>query len=101
MELIAISQDVMGKPARLVGGARNVKQLLQVYVRQLANGDYAAALFNRQDSITSNITLHWGDMDMPPLQPLVLRDMWKHEDLGTFSSNFTAFVPPRSVIALK
>eukprot|EP00928_Gymnodinium_smaydae_P014250 TRINITY_DN15190_c0_g2_i3.p1 TRINITY_DN15190_c0_g2~~TRINITY_DN15190_c0_g2_i3.p1 ORF type:complete len:543 (+),score=49.42 TRINITY_DN15190_c0_g2_i3:67-1629(+) len=100
-ELIAVSQDSMGKPARLVGGVSSVKQLSQVYVRQLTNGDYAVALFNRNDEYSVSITLHWRDMDMPTKQPLKIRDLWKHKDVGIHFENFTTRVASHSVVALR
>merc|ERR1719397_574031 len=73
--LLAISQDPMGKPAWLVGGASQISQLQQVYVRQLANGDWAAALFNRDDNMTVVITLQWSDLGMLPQQPAFVHDL--------------------------
>ena len=100
-ELLSISADPMGRPAWLVGGASQITANTQVYLRQLHDGDYAACLFNRGDHGSTQITLRWGMMWMPSLQPMAVRDLWKHEDLGNHTASFSAAVPAHGVVALR
>ena len=61
-ELLSISADPMGRAAKLVGGSRAITAPTQIYLRQLVDGDFVAALYNRDDSEALAITLHWGSM---------------------------------------
>merc|ERR1712087_803323 len=82
-EVIAISQDRMGKPARRVRTSGYEGQ--DVWARQLWNGDYAVALFNRAQTEAVNITMQWADVGLPGEQPVKLRDIWAGKDLGQFT----------------
>ena len=75
-ELLSISADPMGRAAKLVGGSRAITAPTQIYLRQLVDGDFVAALYNRDDSEALAITLHWGSMWMPTVQPMAVRDLW-------------------------
>ena len=96
-EVIAISQDIGGKPARRVSNSGGYTGV-DVWARQLHNGDYAAALFNRGNTSMVNITLNWTDVGLPPSQPAQLRNLWSRTDLGTFTAQYTAEVPPHTVV---
>lgn len=100
-ELLQISADPMGRAAKLVGGIRQLTASTQVYLKQLENGDYAATLFNRGHDGAANITLQWAAMWMPSLQPMAVRDLWLHKDLGIFRGNFSATVPSHGVVAVR
>ena len=96
-ELLSISADPMGRAAKLVGGTRAITAPTQIYLRQLVDGDFVAALYNRDDSEALAITLHWGSMWMPTVQPMAVRDLWQHRDVGVWTHNFTATVSPHGV----
>ena len=96
-ELLSISADPMGRAAKLVGGTRAITASTQVYLRQLIDGDFVAALYNRDDSKALAITLHWGSMWMPAVQPMAVRDLWQHREVGVHPHNFTATVSPHSI----
>lgn len=97
-EVLDISAD-LSSPARLVAG--NLSSPTQVYLRQLRSGDYAAVLFNRDDSSAMNITLPWSAMAWPSLQPAKVRDLWRHQDIGVFTGDYTARVRPHAVVAIR
>ena len=96
-ELLSISADPMGRAAKLVGGSRAITAPTQIYLRQLVDGDFVAALYNRDDSEALAITLHWGSMWMPTVQPMAVRDLWQHREVGVWTHNFTATVSPHGV----
>jgi len=98
-EVIAIDQDRMGKPAHRVKNSGYEGQ--DVWVRQLWNGEYAVALFNRAPEVAANITLEWADVGLPKEQPAALRDLWAGKDLGQFTNAFSAEVPAHSVMLLR
>ena len=96
-DLLSISADPMGRAAKLVGGTRAITAPTQIYLRQLVDGDFVAALYNRDDSEALAITLHWGSMWMPTVQPMAVRDLWQHREVGVWTHNFTATVSPHGV----
>ena len=96
-ELLSISADPMGRAAKLVGGTRAITAPTQIYLRQLVDGDFVAALYNRDDSEALAITLHWGSMWVPTVQPMAVRDLWQHREVGVWTHNFTATVSPHGV----
>ena len=99
-ELLAVSADPMGRAARLLGGTSQLTAPTQVYLRQLADGDYVATLFNRGGAPAS-IALPWAAMWMPQVQPMAVRDLWKHEELGNYYGNFSAVVQSHGVVAVR
>jgi alpha-galactosidase len=107
-ELLAISGDAMGKAAWLVGAdggpaaaAAAIAARQQVYVRQLAGGDWAVALYNRDDNASAPVTLHWRDIALLPEQPALLRDLWRGNSSVVGNGAFTAVVPSHAVVALR
>jgi alpha-galactosidase len=97
-ELIAVNQDPLGIQGRLVASPG---QDLQVWSKMLSGSNTrAVALFNR-GTTTAPITVQWTDLGIPPGAALV-RDLWSHADLGSFSNSYTAStVPGHGVVMLK
>jgi hypothetical protein len=84
-EVIAIHQDVMGKPGKRLTPAT---EDAQVWARPLHNGDWSVALINKADAaqdikfpfkLISELKNEWK-----------LRDLWAKKDLGTFKTEFIA-----------
>lgn len=107
-EVIAIDQDPMGKPARLLATENGV----QIWLKSLADGSYALGLFNVGDfGQTPQSYFRWDDekptsfdLDFSKLGlkgALKLRDLWRQKDLGTFSGQFQTSIPHHGVVLLK
>ncbi len=86
-EVIALNQDPLGKAAEKVrdDGA------LQIYAKELADGSVAVALLNRGGStadmtlsLRRDLTLTW--------KKYRVRDLWRHEEMGSFSIPYTTEV---------
>jgi alpha-galactosidase len=97
-EVIAVNQDKLGYQGRVVatpGGD------LEVWSKELSEPNTrAVALFNR-GSGNPAMTVQWSDIGLPSGAATV-RDLWKHEDLGTFNDSYTASnVASHSVVMLK
>ncbi len=97
-EVIAVNQDPLGYQGRVVatpGGN------LEVWAKVLSEPNArAVALFNRGDG-TASISVSWSDLDLPVGEATV-RDLWAHEDLGSFTDSYTANAVERhSVVMLK
>jgi alpha-galactosidase len=93
-EVIAIDQDPLGK-----GGYRLAKNGdTEVWIKPLANGDTAAALFNRGGS-EAQISVKWSDLHLSGAPKV--RDLWTHQDLGAKVDGFSATVSPHGVVMVR
>lgn len=74
----------------------------EVWARPLASVQsgqkrVAAVLFNPDDAATQSIQFAFADVGLDGGQPVHVRDLWAHADLGTFTATFAATVPPHGV----
>ncbi len=96
-EVLAINQDELGAQAvRIVGG-----DTYAVYAKDMADGSKAVGLFNKEalSDDPKAITLNFTDLGISG--EMLVRDIWRQKDLGTFDGSFTAEVPAHGVILLK
>jgi alpha-galactosidase len=91
-EAIAVDQDPLGRQ----GHAAN--QSGEVWVRELAGGNYAVALFNRAAK-NRRISVKWTDFGISG-KPQV-RDLWKHRDLGPLAGGYSAEVPAHGSVMVR
>jgi alpha-galactosidase len=93
-EVIAVEQDRAGIQGRMIrqGGP------LEVWMKPLADGSKAVALFNTD----------WGPMpirvnfrDIGVSGSATVRDLWVRKNLGRFTGSFTAQVPKHGVAMVK
>ncbi|MBS1803231.1 MAG: glycoside hydrolase family 27 protein [Acidobacteria bacterium] len=92
-EVIAIDQDKLGVQGSRVGP-------LQVWIKPLADGSKAVALFNFvTDDVPQPITLRLEDIGFPG--PVQARDLWAHKDLGTLRDSYTVTPPKGGVVLLR
>ena len=107
-EVIAINQDPLGKPARLVAEREGV----QIWLKQLEDGSYAVGLFNiagygnRPESY-----FRWGDEPVKKFEfdfaslglkgKWTIRNVWKQKDLGVFNNQFSISIRHHGVSFLK
>jgi len=107
-EVIAVNQDLLGKPARLVSEENGV----QVWLKQLENGDYAAGLFNINGyAKTPQSYFRWGDekpvsfaLDLAKIGlkgKYSIRDVWRQKDLGQFKGTFKTSIRHHGVVMIK
>jgi len=95
-EVIEVNQDPLGKQGHKVKSAND----LEVWAGELSKGAYAVLLFNRSTKQAS-ITAHWTDIGIADGKAFTARDLWKHQDVGQFTSTYTATVPAHGVHMLK
>ncbi|QOY90539.1 glycoside hydrolase family 27 protein [Paludibaculum fermentans] len=93
-EVIAINQDSLGQPARRLRKDGDT----EVWSRPLAGGAYAIALFNRGQE-DAEVSVRWSDLDRN--RPRHLRDVWRHEDLGQITEQFTATVRSHGTVLIR
>jgi alpha-galactosidase len=96
-EVIAVDQDALG----LQGVQVRTDGLMEVWAKPLnESGARAVLLLNGAES-AQDITVSFADIGLGPGDPSV-RDLWAHEDLGTFSGGYTAeSVPAHGAVLLK
>ena len=95
-EVIAIDQDPLGKQGIKVRDDGD----LEVWVKQLSDGSRAVVLFNRSLK-AENISVSWEELGYPGYLQAVVRDLWQHQDTGTFKNKYNAMVPSHDVIMIK
>ena len=87
-ELIALDQDPMGQQAEFIGETDGI----QIYAKDLENGDVAIAVLNLND--TERVaTINFSDI--PALESggkYLFRDLWAKENLGIFRDRYSVSV---------
>ncbi|MCW3081132.1 NPCBM/NEW2 domain-containing protein [Segetibacter sp.] len=107
-EVVAVNQDPLGKPGRLVYDQNGV----QVWLKPLEDGSYAAGLFNINGFATTPQTyFRWGDEEKKSFDfdfaklglkgKWKLRDVWKQENIGVFNETFKTDIPHHGVVMLR
>jgi alpha-galactosidase len=92
-EVIAINQDPLGRQGRRVWKDGD----LEVWAKQLKNGDRAVILLNRGGS-SQEMTVNWEQIGYPGHLSAAVRDLWAHKDLGKFAGKFSASVESHGVV---
>ncbi len=92
-EVIAIDQDPLGRQGRRVWKDND----LEVWAKQLKNGDRAVILLNRSSS-AQQITANWEQLGYPEHLSASVRDLWTHRDLGKSTGKFSAQVESHGVV---
>jgi len=86
-----------GKCLQLDKGAAGAHE---VWKGTLSNNTLAVILFNR-DTTTAPITATWSQLGLNPSTSYTVRDLWAHQDLGKFTTSFTATVNYHGVVVVK
>ena len=94
-EVLAVNQDVLGRPARRVKQSGNC----EAWLKPLSDGSVAVALLNRGAS-EQGITLRAGEVELPD-EPKLVRNLWTRQDSAEFTREFTHRVGAHATILLK
>ncbi|AXB48529.1 alpha-galactosidase [Amycolatopsis albispora] len=86
-DVIAVDQDPLGVQGRPIRSANG----LHVFVKPLAGGDKAVALFNENDT-PARISTTAAELGLPQSSGYRLRDLWAHTDAHT-AGTISAMVP--------
>jgi len=92
-EVIAIDQDPLGREGRRVWKDGD----LEVWGKQLKNGDRAVILLNRGSS-QHEIAVTWEQIGYPAHVSAAVRNLWTHKDLGKFTERFSATVASHGAV---
>ena len=89
-EVIAIDQDKAGKQGHRV--SQSGEQ--EIWVRELAGGDHAVAVFNRAAG-EAKVDVKWADLGIK--RPTQARDLWTHKDQTIHGEAQSITVPGHGV----
>ena len=93
-EIIEINQDELGSTARTVVRT----PVCNVWLRSLANGDWAICLFNRTLE-EREIVADFAALGLSAA--CRVRDVWAQKDLGRFEGRFAASIPPHAALVYR
>ena len=65
----------------------------------LKDAGYKYVVFNRSDG-EADIAFTWPEVGLPAYLSLKVRDLWAHEDQGSFEGSYSARVPSHGVVLL-
>jgi alpha-galactosidase len=95
-EAIAIDQDPSANQGILL---RTLEPGIELWAKKLIKySEYAVGLLNKGEK-PAKVAFDFKDLGLK--QPVFLRDVWTHSDLGMFSSPYTAEVPAHGCLMLK
>jgi alpha-galactosidase len=95
-EVIAVNQDSLGRQGRKVRDDGD----LEVWVRELADGGRAVALFNRS-ATGADMAVRWPEIGYPASLEAGVRDLWAHRDVGRSRGEYRANVPAHGVVMVR
>jgi alpha-galactosidase len=93
-EVIEVNQDPLGQSAAVA----MQNESLFIMVKDLHDGSKAVGLFNRGE-FPATVTASWAVVGAEGKKQV--RDLWRHQDLGTFEDLFRAQVPRRGVVLVR
>ncbi|MBW8893173.1 MAG: hypothetical protein JF617_13975 [Burkholderiales bacterium] len=95
-DVIAVDQDPLGQQGRRV-----LKEgELEVWVRPLQEGEYAAVLFNRGKT-PADMKLNWDHLGLPADQKAEVKDLWSKQITKGARGSYGAKVAPHGVIMVR
>jgi len=95
-EVIAVDQDPLGRQGRRVREDGE----LEVWARELADGSRAVVLLNR-GAAAAQVAVAWPEIGYPATLGAVVRDLWRHEDVGRFRGSYSATVASHGVVVVR
>jgi alpha-galactosidase len=93
-EVIAVDQDSAGIQGHRISQSAG----LEVWAKELADGNYAVGLFNRT---LSDATLAVNFADIGASNSSSVRDLWNQQDLGVFDNAFWATVAAHGAVLIR
>ncbi|MGA3027883.1 MAG: glycoside hydrolase family 27 protein [Bryobacteraceae bacterium] len=91
-DVIAVDQDTLGRQGHAVDKAG------EIWLKELAGGEYAVALFNRS-AARKTISVRWASLGIAGNSHV--RNLWTHRDLGRMAGGFSGEAPPHGAILLR
>jgi alpha-galactosidase len=93
-EVLAVDQDPLAQQASRVAE----DGLQQVWAKDMEDGSKAVGLFNLSPG-DARVVAKWSELGLTGKQRV--RDLWRQKDLGEFTDQFEATVPPHGVVLVR
>ena len=100
-DVIAINQDPLGRQGYHVGAIGHGGEIVSAWAKPLEDGSIAVGLFNLGDRDGRLVMMAWESLGLIENRPCRVRDVWTGQDLGVFSSSFTARVDRHDVALVR
>ena len=100
-EVIAVNQDPFGRQGYRVGQIDWGGQIAETWAKPLADGSIAVGLFNLGERQGRLASVAWESVGLHDRRPCRVRDLWRGEDLGVFTGDFTTRVDSHDVVLVK
>ena len=94
-EVLNVNQDALGDQAVIV----SIQGDTRVYAKKMTDGSRAVGLFNLSSNTVAAVTVKWDDLKIRGTH--VVRDLWRHKDLGQFNGQYSMPVAPHSAELVK
>ena len=102
-EVIAVNQDKLGQQARRFMDMGEK----EIWAKPLANGELAVCFLNRTESVWKlnydwhKQTIYFADQVNMRKNEYVIRDLWKHQNIGTTKDNTKYEIAPHGVLMVR
>lgn len=102
-EVIAVNQDKLGQQARRFMDMGEK----EIWAKPLANGELAVCFLNRTESVWKlnydwhKQTIYFADQVNMRKNEYVIRDLWKHQNIGTTKDNAKYEIAPHGVLMVR
>jgi alpha-galactosidase len=98
-EVIDVDQDPLGQAAHFVHPTAAGQTPIGIWARPLEDGSMAVGLLNF-GTLPATGSVNWNDLHLTG--SYLVRDLWRHKDLGTFEQKFESQeIPPHGVILVR
>lgn len=89
------SFQLAANPALCLSSVGTARSSAEAWYKPLVDADVggkrvAVLFFNPDDSATQQVTVSFAAIGLTAATPVYARDLWAHDDLGSFSSSFTS-----------
>ncbi len=95
-EVIAVDQDRLGKQGRKIKDSGD----LEVWARELSDGNRAVVLFNRGEN-DAVMSVSWKDIGWDNTKQARVRDLWLKKNLGIYKNKYSVTVPAHAAVMIK
>ncbi|HEY5912247.1 MAG TPA: NPCBM/NEW2 domain-containing protein [Verrucomicrobiae bacterium] len=93
-EVLEVNQDPLGRQAGRVAKRGEI----EIWAKDMEDGSKVVGLFNLGEE-QSPATLDWADVGLKGKQ--TVRDLWRQQDVGSFTAQFQTQVPRHGVVLVK
>jgi len=73
----------------------------QLWTRPLANGDYAAVLYNSNNKTALTLGMSWSDVGWDNSASVLIHDLWLQKDVGVKANGFEMEIPINDVFFVR